>query len=660
MTYSPFFHIRCLLEDITPPVWRSLRVPQWLTFGQLEHLVRSAFGWAEEAEPTGRYTLSSRVLSADAAGKDDHVDGWRLLDWFAPGMRLLLTTGSGWQISIQVVGLAPDEPDNMTTPSCLAGERAAPPEEVEGPGGYLKLLKHPKQRGLWNPERFDLTAINQALAAAALPLTPMLVPQRSVSPALTLEGPGFFLKENDVQFDLHAYYLELETAYWLETCPQNLKEALTSLEREELLGLCMVYGLPADAAFRRTQMEKLLRMQLPDAIRLQVPYLDDRQYGLLRQVVDSPDGQVRFARADMLFSPYELYYFRDRLLLYPRLTDGESYLYMLPEIRDALRMDPMQSLSRTQLQNANRRRILCGMFQYYGIMTMASLQEVLSELLGESIDQDTLVVDIQELQDFYDAVSIGDMLVMHTALDPDSAATLWAQQLQYAGLPYRKLSLETLDLAGDWMFVEATNEAEILISFLESRYGLNTGAAEGIAWELMHRFRWGEPLEAALEMAGDALRHPDEAAERRFAELVAQVWVHAPAWRYKGWSPADVKTFLLQDDDGWTGVVSEDYSLAMKLIQADSHTVEIGDASQRGDSPATGAAPGYGAAAGNESGTGHDSAAGDEPVAGDDSAAESESAADAGKNGASGETPRQKRQAGRILRFPGAKRPPVD
>ena len=592
MTNSPVFHIRCLMEGISPPVWRSLQVPAWLTFGQLAVFVRVAFGWQPQTTPSCRMEIGDRILTFDAADMDARMDGWKLRDLFVPGLRMVLSTiygansgpagvsgktlsgesaGGSWAISLQVVGLGPAEP-GVTAPRCIGGERAAPPEELDGPEGYQRLLRNPKQRGLWNPERFDLVTINEALRDAAMSVKTIRTPKRPVAPLAIPEGPGFFLKDNDVQFDLHAYYQELETAYWLEPCPEKLADALSSLQREELLGLCMVYGLPVEPVFRRTQLESLLRTQLPEAIRLQVPYLDDRQYGLLRQVVDSPDGQIRFARADMLFSPYELYYFRDRLLLFPRLNDTEGELYMLPEIREALKMDPMQSLSRTQLQNANRRRILCGMFQYYGAMTLEQLQNVLSELLGESVDMDTLVVDIQELQDFFDAVTIGEVLVMHTALDPMAAQELWERQQQVADLPYRKLTLETLDLAGDWMFVEATHEAEILISFLEGRYALNTGAAEGIAWELMHRFRWGEPLEKALQMAGEALKHPDAAAERRFAELVALLWLHAPAWRFKGWSPAEVRALSEADTEGWMLMETDEYATAMSLIVDDKRT----------------------------------------------------------------------------------------
>ena len=571
MTNNPVFHIRCLMEGISPPVWRSLHVPEWLTFGQLAIYVRVAIGWLPHIAPSCRMEVGEKTLTVSGTDADARMDGWKLRDLFVPGLRMRLSSDGPWAFSLQVVGMGPAEP-GTTAPRCIGGERAAPPEELDGPEGYQRLLRNPKQRGLWNPERFDLPKINEALQEAALSVKTIRTPKRPMPSMAMPEGPGFFLKDNDVQFDLHAYYQELETSYWMEPCPETLAQALSSLQREELLGLCMVYGLPVEPVFRRVQLEAFLRNQLPEAIRLQVPYLDDRQYGLIRQAVDSPDGKIRFARADMLFSPYELYYFRDRLLLFPRSNDAEGELYMLPEIREALRMDPMQSLSRTQLQNANRRRILCGMFQYYGVMTLEQLQAVLSELLGESVDMDALVVDVQELQDFFDAVTIGEELVMHTALDPVAAQELWERQQQVAGLPYRKPTLETLDLAGDWMFVEATHEAEILISFLEGRYALNTGAAEGVAWELMHRFRWGEALDKALHMAGEALRHPDAAAERRFAELVAQLWLHAPAWRYKGWSPAEVRGFSEADGDDWMLMEPDEYAAAMALITEDKRT----------------------------------------------------------------------------------------
>ena len=564
---TPMFHIRCLFEGISPPVWRSLQVPGWMTFHQLRSVLAAMLEWQDG--DAYRFLIGRQVLIHGAKSIEEDSGAWKLMQWFQPGLRFTISLESGWTLSLQVAGLAEGEPGTVY-PRCIGGEQASPPEDVGGPAGYARLLKNPKQRGLWNPERFDLEAVNLNLAKAAARLKPIRLPKQQIPPDVLLpEGPGVFLQENDVQFDLHAYFHELETAYWNEPEPKTIKEALSCLKRDELLGLCMVYGIVVEPAFRRLQVEAMLARQLPEAIRLQVPYLDDRQYGLLRQVVDNPDGTAKFEQAEMLFSPYELYYFRDRLLLFPRMKGGSSEIYMLPEVREALQMDAMQSLSRTQLQNANRRRIIAGMYQYYGVLPMEELQALLSELLGETIDLDTVIVDVQELQDFCDAVTIGETLVMHTALDPAKADEIWFRQGLYPDLPYKKPSLETLDLAGEWMFVEVTNEAEILISFLEGRYGLNTGAAEGMAWELMHRFRWGEPLEQTLTLANRTLVHPDEAAEKRFGELVSDLWQHAPAWRFKGWSPAEIHTMELHPER------------AMSWLSGDPD--ESGDPNESGD-----------------------------------------------------------------------------
>ena len=299
MTKTPLFHIRCLIEGIQPPVWRSLQVPGWMTFHQLQGVLAASLEWQDGEDY--RIEIGGRTLAYGQADPGMASNAWKVQDWFQPGLRFLCIFPSGWTLSVQVAGLADAEPDRPN-PRCIGGERAAPPEALDGPAGYQKLLKNPKQRGLWNPERFDLEAINRILATAAEGIKPVRTPKQPAPPDfMDLDGPGTFLKESDVQFDLHAYYQELETAYWGEPEPGTLKEALVALKRDDLIGLCMVYGIAVDPGMRRSQMEEILLEQLPESIRLQLPYLDDRQYGLLRQVVDSEDGVVRFARAEMLF-----------------------------------------------------------------------------------------------------------------------------------------------------------------------------------------------------------------------------------------------------------------------------------------------------------------------------------------------------------------------
>jgi hypothetical protein len=83
--------------------------------------------------------------------------------------------GDNWRHRIRVSEI---EKPNMEWhyPLCVAGERAAPPEDVGGTHGYEEFLraiqdpKHPEHKnmrawvgGIFDPEGFDLNAVNRIL-----------------------------------------------------------------------------------------------------------------------------------------------------------------------------------------------------------------------------------------------------------------------------------------------------------------------------------------------------------------------------------------------------------------------------------------------------------------------------------------------------------------
>jgi hypothetical protein len=83
--------------------------------------------------------------------------------------------GDSWEHVIVVEKVLPAEPD-VRYPVCLAGKRACPPEDVGGVWGYGEFVeavqqpRHPEHRtmltwvgGAFDPEAFDLQAVNQAL-----------------------------------------------------------------------------------------------------------------------------------------------------------------------------------------------------------------------------------------------------------------------------------------------------------------------------------------------------------------------------------------------------------------------------------------------------------------------------------------------------------------
>jgi hypothetical protein len=89
--------------------------------------------------------------------------------------RYVYDLGDGWGHELLVEAIqTPARP--LKYPVCLAGERSCPPEDCGGPPGYANLLDvlrdrtHPEHRDMlawagrgFNPERFDLAAVNRKL-----------------------------------------------------------------------------------------------------------------------------------------------------------------------------------------------------------------------------------------------------------------------------------------------------------------------------------------------------------------------------------------------------------------------------------------------------------------------------------------------------------------
>jgi hypothetical protein len=83
--------------------------------------------------------------------------------------------GDSWRHLIQVEPVSKPNTE-WFYPLCIAGERAAPPDDVGGTPGYMEFLaaiknpKHPQHEslliwvgGAFDPEGFDLNAINRTL-----------------------------------------------------------------------------------------------------------------------------------------------------------------------------------------------------------------------------------------------------------------------------------------------------------------------------------------------------------------------------------------------------------------------------------------------------------------------------------------------------------------
>ncbi|MFF3852790.1 plasmid pRiA4b ORF-3 family protein [Micromonospora sp. NPDC002575] len=172
------FQLKVSLVGVQPLVWRRVLVPAGYTLDRLHRVVQHAMGWrdchlhsfeidgTQYAEPDPDGELAVR----------DELDV-RLDAVLGKGSRFHYTYdfGDWWEHDIVVEDAVSADPDERY-PTCLAGERACPPEDVGGPAGHQVLLAaladpaHPERERLldWAGEAYDPDAFDPARAATLL------------------------------------------------------------------------------------------------------------------------------------------------------------------------------------------------------------------------------------------------------------------------------------------------------------------------------------------------------------------------------------------------------------------------------------------------------------------------------------------------------------
>ncbi len=181
------YRLHVELVEITPTIWRRLRVPSWITLAKLHLVLQAALGW------TNSHLHQFEIAGTDYGIPDDDWPELALVD--DRGVTLATAVGSGltdfrydydfgdgWGHAIHVEGIEPVD-EHLRYPLCIAGANACPPEDVGGTGGYADFLqairdrRHPEHEnylrwcgGAFDPSGFDLNAINASLRRLKIPL----------------------------------------------------------------------------------------------------------------------------------------------------------------------------------------------------------------------------------------------------------------------------------------------------------------------------------------------------------------------------------------------------------------------------------------------------------------------------------------------------------
>lgn len=146
------YQFRIVLLEIAPPIWRTVEVPGTYSFWDLHVAIQDSMGWLDYhlhcfrmTRPGTENVMQIGIPDEDAFEGDEPIlPGWDvpIASYFAhPGVaaKYEYDLGDGWEHEVTLEAIRPRQ-KGLRYPRCLAGERACPPEDCGGVGGYENLL----------------------------------------------------------------------------------------------------------------------------------------------------------------------------------------------------------------------------------------------------------------------------------------------------------------------------------------------------------------------------------------------------------------------------------------------------------------------------------------------------------------------------------------
>ncbi len=148
------FQFKIILLDSSPKIWRRIQLLETATFWDLHIAIQEAMGWQnyhlhqfELAQPNtlGLLRVGMIELDEEPSPEGGEATSWETLiaAYFTrPGITSTYEYdfGDGWEHEVLLDGIFIKE-GNKKYPTCIAGERACPPEDCGGIWGFYNLLE---------------------------------------------------------------------------------------------------------------------------------------------------------------------------------------------------------------------------------------------------------------------------------------------------------------------------------------------------------------------------------------------------------------------------------------------------------------------------------------------------------------------------------------
>ena len=174
-----FYLLKIRLLDIEPTIWRRFVVPAPITLGRLHDVIQIVMGWTDGH--LHEFSIGKKRYTEYPEFKEDGLmcGKYRLEDLIKQKgrtFRYLYDFGDSWEHELVLEDRRYFKPEVRTELTCLAGERACPPEDVGGVPGYFEFcnaLQDPNHEehescmewsnGDFDSARFDPESVNWEL-----------------------------------------------------------------------------------------------------------------------------------------------------------------------------------------------------------------------------------------------------------------------------------------------------------------------------------------------------------------------------------------------------------------------------------------------------------------------------------------------------------------
>jgi hypothetical protein len=140
------YQLKIQLKNITPTIFRTVVVPESITFDELHQTIQLAMGWCNYHLYQFIIDRHNYILIPNEEfdfGNTYNAKKYKISDYFSTIKKSIVYEydfGDGWQhtVTLQKIIL---NTNNTKKAICIKGARSCPPEDCGGPWGYQNLLK---------------------------------------------------------------------------------------------------------------------------------------------------------------------------------------------------------------------------------------------------------------------------------------------------------------------------------------------------------------------------------------------------------------------------------------------------------------------------------------------------------------------------------------